>query len=94
MTKVMMHLENYNEIYFDCVNHSDDHDVCTIVSTLCNVLVMACNRARWKPSVYEEGHVMIDIPNASLGLQEVFYAVKNVFEEVAEQNPDNVKLYW
>lgn len=94
MTKIMLRIsENRHDIYFDCLNHAGDHDVCTIISTLCNVLVAECIRLGSKPSVYEEGHVHIDIEYATPQTVEVFKAVEMVFKEIEKNHPDIVKIY-
>lgn len=93
MTKAMLHIDPKEGIYFDCLNHAGDYDVCTIVSTLCNVLVASCLRRNIEPRTYESGHVTLDINRAEKSLTEVFNAVWDVFKQVAEQHPDCVELY-
>ena len=93
MTKVIMHIDNYGEIFFDCLNHNSDYDICTIISTLCNVLVVETIRAHWQPKVYEPGHVTIEMSNADEKVAEVFRAVLRVFEDVQEQHPNQIKIY-
>jgi len=93
MTKVIMDIHEDGSIFFDCENHSDDYDVCTIVSTLCNVLVVASNRANFEPTEYKPGHVRIYIPKAEYPLIETFRAVEDTLKEVQKQNPKYVKIY-
>ena len=93
MTKTMMHIGSYGDIYFDCLNHSGDYTVCAIVSTLCNVLVSACIRSKIEPREYKAGHVTIDIDKAEFPLIEVFRSVWDVMLQVAEQYPDCVEIY-
>lgn len=93
MTKVIMMISKNGTVMFDCLNHSDDHDVCTIVSTLCNVLVEACFQSGHEPTVYNKGHVRIDITEAPYPTLETFRIVDKLLRAVAEQNPDFVKIY-
>lgn len=93
MTKVMMNIDIDNTIMFDCQNHADNYDVCTIISTLCNVLVEACFRAGEEPTIYNPGHVRIDITKAHNDTLEIFETVKAVMEQAARQNPEFIKIY-
>lgn len=89
MTTVQCSVEN-NSIYFECVEHSGDHDTCTICSTLCNVLVCAVQSNGIEPEVYESGHVVIYIRPRVLSevvfaqVKTVFMAVMNTFKALQE----------
>ena len=92
MTKVMINIDELSGIMYDCLNHSDDYDVCTIMSTLSNVLVEAALRAGYEPKEYKPGHVRIDIP-AGIEATETFRTVEAVIHQVAEQHPEYIKIY-
>ena len=93
MTKVMLRVDEHGAAFYDCLNHSGDHDVCTIMSALSNVLVAETFRAGYEPTIYNKGHVRIDVPKATYPLIEVFRCVEECISHVAEQNPDNLKVY-
>jgi uncharacterized protein YsxB (DUF464 family) len=93
MTKVMFNIDSHNTIMFDCVNHAENYDVCTIVSTLCNVLVEAAARADCEPTIYNPGHVRIDITKAQDDTLEIFETVMAVMKQAAEQHPEFIKIY-
>lgn len=93
MTKVIMDVDRQQNIMFDCQNHSDDYDVCTIVSTLCNVLVEAAFRADSEPTEYSPGHVRLDVPKAHADTLEIFETVMAVMRQAAKQHPDHIKIY-
>lgn len=93
MTRLILNIDKKTNIYFDCENHAEDHDVCTIISTLCNVLVAEMIRIGLSPQIYQEGHVRIEIPEAGYLTAYLFQTVKTVFEEVAEQEPKHVRIY-
>ena len=93
MTKVMLTADDYGKVFYDCLNHSEDYDVCTIMSTLSNVLVEACFRADYEPTEYSPGHVRIDMDKAPYPTVEVFRTVAGVINQVAQQNPDHIKIY-
>ena len=92
MTKVIMNIDDISGIFFDCINHADDHDACTIVSTLCNVLVEECFRSGHEPTVYNKGHVRIDMPYSEESFH-VFRTVEAVMKQAARQHPDYIKIY-
>lgn len=93
MTKVILNIDESSRLMFDCINHSDDHDVCTIVSTLCNVLVAEADRIDIEPTVYNKGHVRIDIPFADQITQIVFQDVMRCIQEAEHQNPQYLRVY-
>ena len=93
MTKVMMNIDSQGNIMFDCQNHADNYNVCTIVSTLCNVLVEAAFRADHEPTEYNPGHVRIDISKAQSDTLEIFETVMAVMRQAADQHPDHIKIY-
>ena len=94
MTKVIMNFDEDGSIMFDCLNHAGDYDVCTIVSTLTNVLVEAVFDAGCEPTTYNPGHVRIDLPAMhARKVKDTFRIVKKVFDRVQKQNPDNIKIY-
>lgn len=93
MTKAIMTISPIDGIFFDCESHADNHDACTIMSTLCNVLVDATLATGDNPAIYEPGHVRIDMDYASEKTCHVFQTVWNVMKQAAEQQPDYIKLY-
>ena len=92
MTKVMMNIDDISGIFFDCINHAEDHDACTIMSTLCNVLVAETFRLGKEPTIYNKGHVRIDLPYSDKAF-EVFAAVEEAMKQAASQHPDHIKIY-
>ena len=92
MTKVMMNIDEISGIFFDCINHAEDHDACTIMSTLCNVLVEECFHEGCEPTIYNKGHVRIDMPYSESAYK-VFRIVEGVMHQAADQHPDHIKIY-
>jgi hypothetical protein len=94
MTKVIISMgEDGGAFFFDCENHSGDHDVCTITSTLCNVVVARCQEKGYKIDEYREGHVRIAGNRCDEQTNAVLRSVLRVFEQVQEQNPGALKVY-
>ena len=94
MTKVIFATQDYG-LMFDCMNHASDHDVCTTISTLCNVLVEACFRfdKDFKPTKYGKGHVRIDLKFTDDNILAVFNAVMGVMYQLQSQHPKHMKIY-
>lgn len=94
MTKAIMDTDPLQRtIMFDCQNHAGDHDACTIMATLCNVLVEATFRAGKEPTLYNKGHVRIDINDASDSTLDLFETVYGVMKQAERQQPDYIKIY-
>ena len=92
MTNVIMYIDPVNGIMYDCLNHSGNETVCTIMSTLTNVLVEAAERAGKDPTVYMPGHVRIDLPPGT-NAEETFRTVQAVIQQAAEQHPEHIRIY-
>ncbi len=93
MTKVMINVGKDGSFFFDCENHSEDHDVCTIASTLCNVVVAGCIEKGHKIDEYKPGHVHITGDECDKETSAILRTVLSVFEQVQEQNPESIKVY-
>lgn len=85
--------EDGGAFFFDCENHSGDHDVCTIASTLCNVVVAICLEKGYKIDTYEPGHVCIKGDHCDDQTSTVLRTVLRVFEQVEGQSPRLLKVY-
>ena len=93
MTKVMYNSDPLSGIYYEVLNHADDHDVCTIISTLSKGIVEACLQADYEPTEYSSGHVRIDMPKVD---EKTLYTCNLVYKQilnVARLHPENVKIY-
>lgn len=93
MTKAILTIDESSNMMFDCINHAEDHDACTIMSTLCNVLVQRTFDIDREPTVYNKGHVRIDIPNADQETMNMFRTVYKVMEQAAEIQPEYIRTY-
>ena len=93
MTKAILTIDESSNMMFDCINHADDHDACTIMSTLCNVLVQRTFDIDREPTVYNKGHVRIDISNADQETMNMFRTVYKVMEQAAESQPEYIRTY-
>lgn len=92
MTKVMMNIDEISGMYYECIEHSGDHDSCVITSTLSNVIVEECFIEGHEPTIYNPGHVRIDMPYSKAAYT-VFRAVEGVMHQAARQHPDHIKIY-
>lgn len=92
MTKVFMNIDEISGMYYESINHAGDNAVCTIVSTLSNVIVEQCFIEGHEPTIYNKGHVRVDMPY-SKDAQTVFRAVEGVMRQAAHQHPEHIKIY-
>ena len=93
MTKETMEIDSQGRIYFDCRMHAGVKDVCIMISTLCNVLIVACKEYGIDPVIDDDGHLAFDIKHAPYPLMQVFQWVQMVFNEIQSQFPDNLSVY-
>jgi len=94
MTKVILNVDKKRKsVYFDCMNHAGDSLVCAMASTLCGIVLLSCERAKLMPDRYESGHMTVNIPNAADWMLNMFDIVGDVFEQIAEQYPQFIKIY-
>ena len=94
MTKMKMYIDDTSgDIFFDCVDHADNKDVCIMCSTLSNVLICACRRVNIEPQTDEDGHLTISVAGAKKPLISTFKAVQEVFNEIEYQFPFQLKIY-
>lgn len=95
MTNVILDLKDDGALHFECRNHSDSRIVCTAVSTLTNVLLVAAEREGIEPTVRdkEAGYIAIDIPYPKPGTVYVARCIGECFEALEEQYPEFVKTF-
>lgn len=94
MTKVMCKIDKDEQnIFFDCMNHAGDREVCIMCSTICNVLIAACESAKVDKIMTTDAHVQICIDKADEALASVFEAAMEVFQDIQYQFPDSCKVY-
>jgi len=94
MTDVFFDIDELNNsVMLECINHSDDYATCMAVSSLCNVLVQEAFRVDKEPTIYKPGHVRIDLFNISETTRIVFEDVLETFRQLAEQEPEHVRMY-
>ena len=93
MTNIVFNVDADKNIFFDALYHSGEHDTCTIVSSISNVLTAAALRAGHQPVIYEAGHVRIEIPEAKPETIEVFLAAEDCFRSLEKDRPQYVKIF-
>lgn len=93
MTKAILTIDESSNLMFDCIQHADDHDACTIMSALCNVLVVRCFDVDREPTVYNKGHVRIDIANADKETITVFQTVYKAMQQAGKLSPGFIRIY-
>lgn len=77
--------------FMDVKGHAGDHDVCTAISTITNMVVAALPEGV-EPDIYEEGHVMVKRDVAERRVIEVTAVAEKMFKELEEQHPGCLKV--
>lgn len=94
MTKVICSTTRYDgPVYFECVGHAENKEVCAECSTLCSMLVRYIDKKGHAPEVCEDGHVKIGLNRSNMELHAVFEAAMLEFSALAERFPDHIKVY-
>lgn len=95
MTNIVLHTDEGMNVHFECSNHSESQVVCSSVSALANVLLVAGNIAGHGPMVYdkEAGKIVLNIPKASAKTLRVVQCVEECFIQLAEQYPEYIRVY-
>lgn len=78
-------------VYYECKNHAGDHDLCTIISTISNMIVSALPEGVM-PDKYESGHVLIQRVMPERQLLEVVKTAEKVLRGLAEDNPKYILM--
>ena len=94
MTKVLLNVDGDNNIFFECIQHAGDHDVCTITSALCNYLCTVADcYCGVNARTYTEGHVQLDIEGANEGVVASFMGAMEAFNALQSLAPGAIKVY-
>lgn len=90
MTRVTIS-HRWPSVFVDVDGHAGDHDVCTIISTVCNMIVMALPE-NVEPEIYSDGRVRIIRDAAERKLIDVVMTAEDVFRELQDRYPDCIKV--
>lgn len=80
-------------LWFDAKEHAGDREVCGMISTLLNFLVVYMAGHGIAPTVYEKGHLQFDVYVSNMHINRVFRAVVTTLQSLAYQYPDNIKIF-
>lgn len=93
MTKVQLSITREDgPLWFDCIGHAGDREVCGMISTLLNFLVLYMQDRGVTPTIYEKGHLQFDMYMSNVHVNRVFRNVKKTMEALELQYPDNIKV--
>ena len=93
MTKVKINIDRNKNVFFDVYQHAGTRDVCIMASTVCNMVIVACQKRNILPQTDEDGHLTYCIEYADDGLLEVIMSAQEVFNEIAHQFPEQLRSY-
>ena len=93
MTEVRLNIVREDgPLWFDERGHAGDREVCGMISTLLNFLVVYMDERGFEPNVYSDGHVQYDIYMSNMHVNRVFRSVVKTLEALELQYPDNIKV--
>lgn len=94
MTKVILDIKRDDgPVWFDCQGHAGDREVCGMVSTLLNFLVVYMEERGEEPVIYEKGHLRFDIEYSNMQINRVFQAVIKTLQALQKEYPERLKVY-
>lgn len=77
--------------FLNVEGHAGDHDVCTIISTITNMVAAALPEGV-EPDIYEDGHVMIKRDAAERRVIAVTEVAETMFKELEAEYPEHIKV--
>ena len=80
-------------LWFDCREHAGDREVCGMISTLLNFLVIYMSGEGVVPTVYEKGHLQFDLYVSNRNINKVFRAVETTLKSLETHYPEHIKVY-
>jgi uncharacterized protein YsxB (DUF464 family) len=93
MTEVRLEITREDgPLWFDCIGHAGDREVCGMISTLLNFLVVYMAGEGKCPSIYEPGHLQFEEYMSNKRINDVFKAVVTTLSELSVHYPDNLKI--
>ena len=93
MTEVRLSITREDgPLWFDCRGHAGDREVCGMISTLLNFLVIYMQEEGITPTVYEKGHLQFDVYMSNLHINKVFRRAVKTLGMLELQYPDNIKV--
>ena len=93
MTKVILNIDDHNNILFDCMNHAGNPEACRAVSALCGVLGIETTRIGKEPTTYEPGHMRVDLFEAPETTVTVFQDVFEAIIQLSYLYKDCIQIY-
>lgn len=94
MTEVRMTITREDgPLWFDCRGHAGDREVCGMISTVLNFLVIYMSDQGIVPKIYDKGHLQFEIYASNLHINRVFRAVETTLKQLEIYYPENIKVY-
>lgn len=93
MTRVIFHVGG-GSAYIDINMHSGDHDVCTMISTIANVIICGTEeRGNIVTKVYEPGHVRMCGEHIDTHDMHILEAARTALECIEDEHPEHIRIY-
>lgn len=93
MTEIRLEITNEDgPLRFDSIGHAGDREVCGMISTLLNFLVIYMQGLGITPTIYEKGHLQFEIYVSNSHINKVFRDAVKTLEALEIHHPDNIKV--
>lgn len=80
-------------LWFDAQDHAGDREVCGMISTVLNFLVIYMSELGETPKIYDKGHLQFDLYVSNTHINRVFRAVETTLKQLETYYPDHIKVY-
>lgn len=80
-------------LWFDAKDHAGDREVCGMISTVLNFLVIYMSELGVAPKIYDKGHLQFEVYVSNVHINRVFRAVETTLKQLETHYPEHIKVY-
>lgn len=80
-------------LWFDVKDHAGDREVCGMISSVLNFLVIYMSELGETPKIYDKGHLQFDLYTTNTHINRVFRAVETTLKSLEIHYPEHIKVY-
>ena len=94
MTEVRLDITREDgPLWFDVRYHAGDREVCGMISTVLNFLVIYMAEMGVSPEVYDKGHLQFELYISNIHINRVFRAVETTLKALEMHYPEHIKVH-
>jgi uncharacterized protein YsxB (DUF464 family) len=80
-------------LWFDAKDDAGDREVCGMISTVLNFLVIYMSELGVAPKIYDKGHLQFELYVTNTHINRVFRAVETTLKQLEIHYPEHIKVY-